>query len=84
MQGNHAQMHIVKQACQCIECSLAQLDAILTQGGNRRGCMRANRQIIKTDNADILRDSLTELLALLNDRVGKQIMTAYNCGNTGV
>ena len=62
----------------------AKLDSFLADGSQRRGSICADREIIKPDDADLVRNFVSELLALDHRGIGDQIIAADNAGDPHV
>ena len=73
---------LIKKAGKRRKSTFTKLYPVLLHCGQRRGCIGADREIVKTDNAYILRYAVAQLLALDNRCAGQLIMTAYYGGTS--
>ncbi len=72
---------MIHQAVQSIVSTFAKLDPFLADGSQRRGSICADREIIKPDDADLVRNFVSELLTLDHRGIGDQIIAADNSGD---
>ena len=72
---------MIHQTVQSIVSTFAKLDPFLADGSQRRGSICADREIIKPDDADLVRNFVSELLTLNHRGIGDQIMVAQ-CGSS--
>lgn len=69
---------MVHLALQRVERAFSKLDAVLTDGGQRRPCDAAQGNVVKADDAEIIRDPDIQLRAVGQDSLGEQIVIAQN------
>lgn len=75
---------MIHQTVQSIVSTFAKLDPFLADGSQRRGSICADREIIKPDDADLVRNFVSELLTLNHRGIGDQIMAADNRGDSQI
>ena len=71
MEQQGSDMHIVQLVQHSIETTLANVDPVLTDGGQCRESKAAHGNIVKADNADILGNPITHLSAVDHNAVGQ-------------
>ena len=81
MEQQCADGHAVQQAGQSVKSAFAQLGAVLPDGGQGRGGVVAQGQVVEADDAQILRDAQPKLQAVKHDGMGQQVVTAQNGGH---
>ena len=70
--------HTVQQARQGVKPALAQLGAVLPDGGQGRGSVVAQGQVVEADDAQVLGDAQPQLQAVKHDGVGQQVVAAQD------
>ena len=70
--------HAVQQAGQGVKPALAQLGAVLPDGGQGRGSVIAQGQVVEADDAQVLGDAQPQLQAVKHDGVGQQVVAAQD------
>ena len=75
---NGSDRNLVHNTVYGVKTTFAKFDTVLADGSQRRRGIGAQRQIVKTDNADIARNPVAQLLTLNHSGVGNLIVAADN------
>ena len=75
---NGSDRNFVHNTVYGIKTTFAKLDPVLADGSQRWRSLGAQRQIVKTDNTDISRDPVAQLLTLNHSSVGNLVVAADN------
>ena len=84
MEQQGSYMHIVQLVEHSIEGTLANIDPILTDGGQGRERVAAHGDVVKTHDADIVRNPQTHFFQMHHHTVGQQIVAADDGGAAGI
>ena len=68
----------------CVERALADVGAVLTNGGQGRQGIAAQRDIVKAKNTDIVGNTKSQLVAVDDRAVSQQIVAADDGGAAGI
>lgn len=82
MKQHCAYGYSVHQAVQRVIPAFSKLDPVLADRGQRRRRVRTDRNVIKSNDADITGDLISKLLALGDCGAGKGILTADHGGHS--
>ena len=74
------QRNLIEQIGQGKKCAFAQVQSVLPDGCQRRNGVTAHGDIVKAQDADILRNTKAKFAAVVHDAVGQHIVTANNGG----
>ena len=75
---NGSDRNLVHNTVYGVKTTFAKFDTVLADGSQRWRGIGAQRQIVKTDNTDISRDSVAQLLTLNHSSVGNLVVAADN------
>ena len=78
MEQKRTDGHLVNQAVQRVKSTFSDFRAILANRSEGGLCIGAKRQIIKTDNADILRHTQPQLLTMKHYAVCQEVVVAQD------
>ena len=84
VQQQRADIHMIELVEHCVERALADVGAVLTNGGQGRQGIAAQRDIVKAKNTDIVGNTKSQLVAVDDRAVSQQIVTADNGGSAGI
>ena len=79
---NGSDRNFVHNTVYGIKTTFAKLDPVLADGSQRRRSIGTQRQIVKTDNTDISRDPVAQLLSLIHIYLSTGILGASGSGKS--